>query len=573
MSKNISINKDTQIDLQKLVKSRLLIQANSGGGKSWLLRRLLEQSHGKVQQIVLDLEGEFSTLREKHDYILVAKGGDAEVSLKSAAMLAERLLELNVSAIIDLYELPAQDRKRFVKLFLDAMVNAPKNLWHPCLVVIDEAHVFAPEKGESEALGSVLDLCTRGRKRGYCAVLATQRLSKLHKDAAAECNNKLIGRTGLDIDRKRAAEELGFTTKEQNISLRDLEAGEFYAFGTAISKEVKKVRVGEVYTTHPEAGTVFKAKVAPPSAKIKAALGKLSDLPEEAKKQAETVAELKAELAAVRRHKCPEVKEVVPAAMGVSQWREYGKERGYWEYFQKQVDAEWEKKMREFVAFTRKLKTQIAALSGLEIPEFVSDGGVVDLTIKKHPNITSNRLMEHPQVKAPKLDASVARSIADFSDPQEVRLTGGAMRMAKVLASRYPMKMSRTQLATFSKMKPSSGTYGTYLSTLKTGGYFNEENGLLVASEKCVEEHGGETFTSEGVIEMWKGVLSGGAKRMFEVLVEEYPNALTKDQLAEMTSMVASSGTFGTYLSTLRSNALIEDIGGGTFKIKDEIYQ
>src|SRR5689334_16314253 len=30
--------------------TRLLIQANSGGGKSWLIRRLLEQSHGKVQQ-------------------------------------------------------------------------------------------------------------------------------------------------------------------------------------------------------------------------------------------------------------------------------------------------------------------------------------------------------------------------------------------------------------------------------------------------------------------------------------------------------------------------------------------
>lgn len=556
MNKTISINKSTHIDLQKLVKSRLLIQANSGGGKSWLLRRLLEQSHGKVQQIVLDLEGEFSTLREKHDYILVAKGGDAEVSLKSAAMLAERLLELNVSAIIDLYELPAQDRKRFVKLFLDAMINAPKNLWHPCLVVIDEAHVFAPEKGESEALSSVLDLCTRGRKRGYCAVLATQRLSKLHKDAAAECNNKLIGRTGLDIDRKRASEELGFTTKEQNISLRDLEAGEFYAFGTAISKEVKKVRVGEVFTTHPEAGTVFKTKVAPPSAKIKAALGKLSDLPEEAKKQAETVSELKAEISSLKRHRCP--------AAAVD-------EKSIEVAVQKAVaerDREWKQTVAGIEAHASTLEGTLSKIAKL------TGGQEISYEKAKHPM----RVALPPKIEVvgravSPTQISFERTPMYADDPQEVKLTGGAIRMVKVLSSRYPMKMSRAQLATFSKMKPSSGTYGTYLSMIKTGGYVSDEGGFLTATQKALDEFGqGEALNSGDVIEMWKGILNGGAKRMFEVLVEQYPNALTKEELAEQTNMMASSGTFGTYLSQLRSNSLIT-LEGKAFKINDEIYQ
>lgn len=232
---NILLGDSIRIDLPTLIDTRLLVQANSGGGKSWLLRRLLEQSHGTVQQFVIDLEGEFATLREKYDYILAAKEGDTLAEPRSAALLAKRLLELHVSAILDLYELSHQERKHFVRLFLTAMINAPKNLWHPCLVMIDEAHVFAPQTGQSEAMEAVIDLATRGRKRGYCAVLATQRLSKLHKDAVAEMNNKLIGRTGLDIDRKRAAEELGFTAKEDALSLRNLAPGEFYAFGPAIS--------------------------------------------------------------------------------------------------------------------------------------------------------------------------------------------------------------------------------------------------------------------------------------------------------------------------------------------------
>src|SRR5438874_13784069 len=120
MNNTININDAVSIDLPTLIDTRLLVQSNSGGGKSWLLRRILEQSHGKVQQIVIDMEGEFSTLREKYDYILAGKGGDVPVSPRSASLLARRLLELHVSAILDLYELHSYERKSFVKLFLDA---------------------------------------------------------------------------------------------------------------------------------------------------------------------------------------------------------------------------------------------------------------------------------------------------------------------------------------------------------------------------------------------------------------------------------------------------------------------
>src|ERR1700686_1347554 len=102
MDSNIYINQSVSIDLPTLLDTRLLVQANSGGGKSWLLRRLLEQAHGKGQQIGIDLEGEFATLREKYDYVLAGKEGDTPADPKSAALLARKLLELNVSAIIDL---------------------------------------------------------------------------------------------------------------------------------------------------------------------------------------------------------------------------------------------------------------------------------------------------------------------------------------------------------------------------------------------------------------------------------------------------------------------------------------
>src|SRR3712207_4266737 len=52
------------LDLEELLATRLLVQGNSGSGKSHLLRRLLEQSASVVQQAIIEPEGDFVTLAE-----------------------------------------------------------------------------------------------------------------------------------------------------------------------------------------------------------------------------------------------------------------------------------------------------------------------------------------------------------------------------------------------------------------------------------------------------------------------------------------------------------------------------
>ena len=91
-----------RIHLPTMIDSRVLVCANSGGGKSYAARKLLEETHGKVMSIVLDSEGEFKTLREKYDFLLIGEGGDVPLSMQSAHLLPEKLLELNVSTIVDI---------------------------------------------------------------------------------------------------------------------------------------------------------------------------------------------------------------------------------------------------------------------------------------------------------------------------------------------------------------------------------------------------------------------------------------------------------------------------------------
>ncbi len=125
--KKAALGPGIDIDVQRLIETRMLMQANSGGGKSYAIRKLCEVTYGGAQQLIIDVDGEYHTLREKFDYVLAGqRGSDCPADVKSAAMLARRLLELNVSAIIDIYELGAQ-RGRFVKAFLEAMMQAPRN--------------------------------------------------------------------------------------------------------------------------------------------------------------------------------------------------------------------------------------------------------------------------------------------------------------------------------------------------------------------------------------------------------------------------------------------------------------
>lgn len=521
MSDKIQIGDGPALDLATLIDTRLLVQANSGGGKSWLIRRLLEQSHGKVQQIIIDLEGEFSTLREQYDYILAGKDGDTAADPRSAALLAKRLLELNVSAIIDLYELSHQDRKRFVRLFLSAMVNAPKSLWHSCIVVIDEAHVFAPQTGSSEAMEAVIDLATRGRKRGYCAVLATQRISKLHKDAVAEMNNKLIGRTGLDIDRKRAAEELGFTTKEDALSLRTLAPGSFYAFGPAISDEVTEVSVGPVKTTHPKAGDRILTNTTPPTDKIKSILGKLADLPAEAKQEAETVENLKEQVSKLTRENRRLSKEQPAAAAPQPK---------------QVVKTVVNEDHKNALGMIYEIAAKAMAKTYSDSQDMAASIGI----------------------------APVAKSTGP--------LAPGAKRMLDVLANRYPMTFTRSQLALMSKMSPKSGSFSSYLSRLRSAGYLVENGNELSASEAGLDYAGvtpSDPQTTEEVLEMWRGNLVPGARRMFDYLVTEYPRAVSRQELGEAVDMTITSGSFSSYLSRLRKNGLIKADGSNLMASPD----
>jgi len=240
------------IDLEELLATRLLVQGNSGSGKSHLLRRLLERSAGQVQQVIIDPEGDFVTLSDAYGHIAIEA---VDYSEREIVRFAQRIREHRASVVLSLEGLEAEGQMRCAAVFLNALFDAPRDHWYPALVVVDEAQLFAPAGGGEVAeevrrasLSAMTNLMCRGRKRGLAGVIATQRLAKLAKNVAAEASNFLMGRTFLDIDMARAADLLGMERRQAE-TIRDLQRGHFLALGPAISRRPISVKIGAVETS------------------------------------------------------------------------------------------------------------------------------------------------------------------------------------------------------------------------------------------------------------------------------------------------------------------------------------
>src|ERR1700742_4006245 len=239
------------LDLEELLATRLLVQGNSGSGKSHLLRRLLEQSAPWVQQTIIDPEGDFVALADRFGHLLINAEDHTERGLQAAG---ERARIHRVSTVLNLEGLDAENQMRRAAAFLGGLFEAARDHWYPMLVVVDEAQLFAPavagevsDEARKLSLGAMTNLMCRGRKRGLAGVIATQRLAKVAQKVAAEASNFLMGRTFLDIDMTRAADLLGMERRQAE-AIRDLERGQFIALGPALSRRPLGLRIGPTDT-------------------------------------------------------------------------------------------------------------------------------------------------------------------------------------------------------------------------------------------------------------------------------------------------------------------------------------
>jgi hypothetical protein len=246
---------ELELDLDRLMAGRLLVQGSSGAGKSHLIRKVVEESFEYLTTIIVDPEAEFANLAE---HIGATTLRATELASDGLTAAAARSRKHRLPIHLDLSDLEPDQRITKAAAFFAGLIGAPKEDWsNTVLVLIDEAHLLAPHvasssrDAETRRLGvaTLTDLCARGRKRGIGTVVATQRLAKLASSVVSELHNVLIGLNVFDRDVARAADLLGFGSEHAQ-RLRQMPPGDFYAFGPALAPVPQLAHVGETVTHH-----------------------------------------------------------------------------------------------------------------------------------------------------------------------------------------------------------------------------------------------------------------------------------------------------------------------------------
>ncbi len=572
--------KPVEIDLKILLRTRFLVQAASGGGKSQTLRRLAEQFFGKVPVWIIDRNDEFPSLRDKFGYVFAGPGGETPIDPRTAELVCEKLLKAKAPAIFGLYTLKDPDRHLWVKIFVEALMNAPKSLWTNLIVMIDEAHKLCPEKGQGESVAKevVTDLAVDGRKRGFCAGYYTQRLGKLSKNASAELLNRMVGKTIEDLDVDRAVDLMSVRRHDRHDfedGLKKLPPGRFWCFGEAISTDRVLVQVGGVQTKHPEPGEPV-LEPPPLPEKMKAILPQLADLPKEAEQKARTEAEMKKEIASLRaqlasaqRINVAAVKAIkAPAAPAPKP--EIRTETKIVEI--PAISGDEAKRINTLLARMEKLTSRFDPVVQVQseiwncVKKLSSDlAGAVQAAekLRKAPPVVTKPVAQAPQRPAAAAPAAPVRAIEPVSG-QDLYWKPGKSHLAILRAILEFRSIgieapTRWQVAGWLGLKV-TGSFRTNLSDLRTAGYIDYRGskslvmrgpGAEIAPTPEVEP------TVDGILDHVAGAFSSSEAAILKAVHKIHPEWMTREDLAEAIG-VKVTGSFRTNLSALHVAEVIE---------------
>ena len=192
------------------------IVGKTGSGKSYAAKGVIERLLARGERVaIVDPTGVYWGLRLAPDgraasaFAPVIFGGrhaDLPLPADAGARLAAIIGGSATPVILDTQLMSVGERTRLFTAFAEALLRENHG---PLTLVLDEAHLFAPQGGAAaggfettQLLHATNNLVSLGRSAGLCILLITQRPAKLHKDALTQVETLVALRVTSPQDRK-----------------------------------------------------------------------------------------------------------------------------------------------------------------------------------------------------------------------------------------------------------------------------------------------------------------------------------------------------------------------------------
>lgn len=165
----------------------------TGSGKTYLAKKVAELFfEGGVQFVVLDPVGVWASLRRGEGAlpvpILGGGSGDAPITDRDGALVADLVHSRGVSAVVDLSRMIDAEQQRFAEAFAARIfeLRSSESTPGPLHVFLEEAQLFIPQDREgasSKMINRFKRLVAVGRNFGIGVSMVTQAPQSVHKRA------------------------------------------------------------------------------------------------------------------------------------------------------------------------------------------------------------------------------------------------------------------------------------------------------------------------------------------------------------------------------------------------------
>lgn len=478
--------------------------------------------------------------------IVVAGGEGADIRLTphNAVEIVRAAMKENVSLVIDLYSPELINKSTWIKIVqetVDLLMydNKAYGLRH---IFLEEAAEFIPQRLQPQharVYASLERLARMGRNARLGMTIINQRAEEVNKAILEICAfslvHKQVGKNSLkSIQQWLELRQLD-NVKDIIKSLPGLNQGQCWAIGQTDQPKLIQVSARNTFHPDPKKGMDAVAKV--PTIDVSgfvARMNKQLEKPDAKKPEPKKTASV-----AITAH----VEEITRLRQQLAQC----------------------------ITENKQLKNAISSAS-----KAMSD-------IAK----AAQRFFEDPLPEISNTDRQISISIPKVSKSTPVvsrsapagngTVASGAMRMLKAAAMYHPKPITKFRMAALAGLSYKSGSFSTYVSTLKRDGLVTVDGNEFAITAEGLDKVGDiQSLPTDpkAIVDMWCNNIGNdnGASRILRAVAECYPADVTKEDLGGMVGMSHNSGSFSTYLSTLKRNGLIE-VDKGWVKASKELFQ
>lgn len=542
------------------------ILAKKGAGKSNAAVVMAEEMwDAEIPWVAIDPKGDWWGLRSSGEGdspglplpVFGGRHGDVPLEPGAGQMMADLILGQMLTCVLDVSEFSKAEVSKFLVAFADRLYRQAED--EPLHLFLEEAHEYLPQRvGRDEArlVGAWQKIVKQGRFKGLGCTLVSQRSASLNKDVLTQVDTLIVLRTVSPQDRAavKAWVDVHDTSTEMLDTLPTLEDGEAWVWSPEFLGTLERIKFRRRRTfdsgATPKVGEKRRAPATLADVDLDVIKKQMSETIEKAK--ATDPRELQKRIKELEKELGSQTPQIVEKVVEVEV-----------EVLKPYVPEWVTDRAIELDNDLQHLREDLGDFLGAldQIEDIEKERQPVSATpIRSRPQEPVSRVQPAPP---PVTVANRRSNESDFAYDEDVRVTGGALRMLEVLAQTPDGILSRSQVALLAGLKPSSGTFSNYLSNLRTAGLIQGEGKgpyeILPQGRGQLDRQGVVIYPLDKaeVRARWRAKLTGGEVRMFDFLIENYPEWYTRAQLAEAVEMSVTSGTFSNYLSRLRTNELI----------------